>query len=381
LCYVSSRRLAGLVALLALLAMAASALGVQPRLGPSDSTETLPGVHAAGLATIVRPGQSAPPGELAFLAVEPSGNLLVSDRARHSVMRFDVAGQLLSEWGPRIGDLTIEEPAGVAADRNRVYLVDRGQPRLIGLDPSGGLQGFVDLERYQPYGLNGLAIDSTGNLYVADTGRNRILIFTPQGVFIRQIGQGGSGVGEFTQPMGLAFAPDGSFFVADWENARIEHWDSSLSATDAWTTGVRPYGVAVDPLGRVYVPDPGRTRVQVYSPTGNPLGELGGPGVPIDVSEPRQVAAAPPGTPSVYVLGSDGVVRVDLENVAPPPQAQGPDLISLGAIGLVILVLGLAISARTRRRRSRARSARRKSVEVAPLDWPVGLGAEDGAQR
>jgi sugar lactone lactonase YvrE len=376
---VSPRRAAGLVALLMLGAMAASALGLEPRLG-ADNGPRLPGVRATGLATVVRPGLSAPAGELAFLAVEPSGNLIVSDRARRSVLRFDPAGQLLSEWGPRIGDLTIQEPAGVAVGRNAFYVVDRGQPRLISLDLSGAVQGVVDLERYGPYGLNGLAIDRDGQLYVADTGRNRLLVFTPEGVLARQVGQSGSGLGDFTQPMAVAFATDGSFFVADWENARIERWDSSLSPVDAWPTGIRPYGVAVDRLGRVYVPDPGRTRVQVYSPGGTPLSELGGPGAPIDVDEPRQVAA-PPGSPSVYVLGSDGVVRIDLEDVAPPPPPQGPNLTGLALPALAIVALALALSARSRHRRVRARAAGQPSVEVAPLDRPVGLGAENGAQR
>jgi DNA-binding beta-propeller fold protein YncE len=376
---VTSRRVAGVVSLLALLAMAASALGLEPRLG-ANTASSLPGVRASGLATIVRSGQTAPPGEMAFLAVEPGGNLLVSDRARRSLLRFDAAGQLIGEWGPRIGDMTIQEPAGVAVQRDRFYLVDRGRPRLISLDASGRLHGFVDLELYQPYGLNGLAADSTGNLYVADTGRNRILAFTPEGALIRQLGQGGSGLGEFTQPMALAFAPDGSFFVADWENARIERWDSSLSATGAWSTGVRPYGVAVDALGRVYVPDPVRARVQVYSPSGASLGELGGSTAPIDVSEPRQVVAAP-NMPSVYVLGNDGIVRVDVANIAAPPQPAGPDRLAVAILGLVVALLAVAVATRARRRRETIAPARPTSVEVAPLDRPVGLGAKDGAQR
>jgi DNA-binding beta-propeller fold protein YncE len=353
--------------------MAASALGFEPRLGSGDSGSSLPAVRATGVATVVRPGLSAPTGDLAFLAVEPAGNLIVSDRARRSVLRFDPAGQLLSEWGPRLGDVSIQEPAGVAAGPNVFYVVDRGQPRLISLDLSGAVKGVVDLERYGPYGLNGLAVDPSGNLYVADTGRNRILIFTPEGVLRDQLGQTGSGLGQFTQPMDVAFGSDGSLFVADWENARIQRFDPSLTPIDAWPTDVRPFGVAVDALGRVYVPDPGRTRVRVYSPSGTELSELGGPGVPIDVSEPRQVAAAPRGSPSVYVLGSDGVVRIDLQDVAPPPPARGPDVRSLVIAGLVLIGLAGAVFARSRRRRS--------SVQVAPLDGPVGLGAKDGAQR
>jgi LPXTG-motif cell wall-anchored protein len=175
--------------------------------------------------------------------------------------------------------------------------------------------------------------------------------------------------------MAVAFGNDGSLFVADWENTRIERFDPSLAPIDAWPTDVRPFGVAVDRLGRVYVPDPGRTRVRVFSPTGTEMGELGGPGVPIDVSEPRQVATAPPGSPSVYVLGGDGVVRIDLQDVAPPPPAQGADGRSLVIVIVGVVLVGLAAVVFARRRR------RSPSVQVAPLDRPVGLGAKDGAQR
>lgn len=366
----ASRRIIGLVCVLVLAVIGVGVLGIEP---PNrSSAPPLPSVRASGLATVVRVGLSSPPGEFAFLAVDDSGNLVVSDRQRRSVLRFDPAGQLLSEWGPRYGDLMIDEPAGVAARGNRYYVLDRGTPRLFSFDVNGTPQGFVDLADLSPYGLNGLAIDPSGNLFAADTGRNRLLVFNPRGGYTRDLGRTGSGLGEFTQPMGLAFAPDGSFVVADWENARVERWDAGLNATDAWEPGFRPYGVAVDELGRVYVPDPTRERVEVFTPDGTKLGELGGPGEPIDVSEPRQVASAPPGTPSVYVLGTDGVARVDLQNgPPPPPQSQSVDVVSLTIIGLLVGVVALAILARRRRA---------ASVEVSAFDRPVGLGAKDGAQ-
>jgi DNA-binding beta-propeller fold protein YncE len=371
------RRVVGLACLLALVVIGIGVLDLE--LPASRAGPPVPGVRAAGLATVVRSGLSAPPGELAFLAVEPSGNLTVSDRRRRSLLRFDAAGQLISEWGPRLGETTIDEPAGVVAQGDRFYVVDRATPRLLSLDVSGRVQSVVDLQPFQPYGLNGLAADAQGNLYVADTGRNRILIFSSRGAFVRQIGRGGSGLGEFTQPMALAFAPDGGFFVADWENARIERWSAALAATDAFQTGFRPYSVAVDGLGRVYVPDAVRGRVQVFSPQGNQLAELGGSDTPIDVDEPRQVALPPTNALNLFVLGSDGIVRVDLVNAPAPAVPQDFDLPSLVAI---LAFGGLVAAAVLVRRRRRLRPVfGTDSVEVAALDRPVGLGAKNGTHR
>ena len=219
--------------------------------------------------TLVRVGNGVPAGsDLAFLAVEPAGNLVVTDRARKSVLRFDASGHLLSEWGPRLGELALSEPAGVAVDGDAYYVLDRGSPRIFRLDANGRLQSSFSLEAQGTYGLNGLAVDPDGNLYVADTGRNRILVYSPSGALLRQFGHQGSGLGEFTQPMALAFLPDGSFVVSDWENSRLERWDHAFTATDAWSIGFHAFGVAADQDGRVYAPDPERRRVEVYSSTG-----------------------------------------------------------------------------------------------------------------
>ena len=111
------------------------------------------------------------------MAVEPGGNLVVSDSKRHTVMRFDPTGHLLSEWGPRLGDTQLGEPAGVAVQGDNFYVLDRGTPRIFRLDASGRLLADRSTSsRSAPYGLNGLAVDPGGNMYAADTGRNRILV-------------------------------------------------------------------------------------------------------------------------------------------------------------------------------------------------------------
>jgi DNA-binding beta-propeller fold protein YncE len=355
---VRSRRLVGLLTLVAVLAIGVGVTGFElPVLqvgGSGAQRAPLAGVHAIGASVLLRVGSGAPPGsELAYMAVEPGGNLVVSDSKRHTVMRFDPTGHLLSEWGPRLGDTLLGEPAGVAVQGDNFYVLDRGTPRIFRLDASGRLQASMNLESFGTYGLNGLAVDPGGNIYAADTGRNRILVLAPNGSLVRQIGHSGADLGGLTQPMMLAFATDGSFVVADWENSRLERWDSNFQATDAWSFGSRPFGVAVDQTGRVYVPDTDHRRVLAYSAQGALLGEMGAAGSPpIDVV-PKQVAVARSDPPSLYVLGVDGLVRLDLENTAPPPQGgSDADVVSLVVIALLAAVMGLAILSRRARRGS-----------------------------
>lgn len=372
-----TRRFVGLVTLVVLVAIVVGVTGFElplPRFGAAPQRAALPGVRELTANPLLRVGSGAPAGgELGFIAVDPRGNLVVSDTRRHTVMRFDPTGHLLSEWGPTFDNVTLTEPAGVAVHGETVFVVDRGTPRIFRLDMSGQLLGTIGLESMGTYGLNGLATDPAGNLYVADTGRNRVLVFGPGGQPLKQFGRGGADLGGFTQPMMLAFAPDGSFVVADWENARIERFDANFEATDAFRTPANPWGVTVDQAGRVFVPDAEHRRVLAYTPQGSSLGELGAPGAaPLDVV-PRQLVFARIDRPSLYVLGSDGIVRVDFENTAPPPQG-GPDVdvVSILIIGLLAAFVVFAVLSR--------RSRRAISVGAA-LDRPVGLDAENGAQR
>ena len=370
------RRVVGLISLLVLVAIGVGVTGIGPGLDERAAAPALPGVRLAVAAALFRVGRGAPPGgELGFIAAEPSGNLVVSDAKRNTVMRFDAAGQLLSEWGPSFGDTQLGEPAGVGVFGEQYYVVDRGTPRVLRLDATGRITHIFDLATYGTYGLNGLAIDQLGNLYVADTGRNRLLVLSPTGSLAREVGHSGSGLGEFTQPWTLAFASNGGFFVADWENARIEGWDAQFTATDAWSTGFRPFGVAVDRQGRVFVPDTDRARIFAYTPHGALLGELGGPEATSVGVSAKQLVFSPRNPSSLYALDDDGVVRLDLEDTPPPPQ--GGESLDIPSLLIVAGLLAFVVVAVLRRRPRRAVPA----LVGTPSNGPVGLHAEDRTQR
>ena len=73
---------------------------------------------------------------------------------------------------------------GIASSGSDWYLLDRGRLRILQLDPGGRATRAIDLESLGTYGPNGLAVDSTGNIYLADTGSNRILVFASSGALI-----------------------------------------------------------------------------------------------------------------------------------------------------------------------------------------------------
>jgi len=65
-------------------------------------------------------------------------------------------------------------------------------------------------------------VASDGNIYVSDTGVNRIQKFNSEGVFVTKWGTEGSGDGQFTFPSGISVAPDGNVYVAEKWNNRIQ---------------------------------------------------------------------------------------------------------------------------------------------------------------
>jgi DNA-binding beta-propeller fold protein YncE len=124
-------------------------------------------------------------------------------------------------------------------------------------------------------GPSGVATDATGNVFVADTGNNRIKKFTPTGDFLVAAGTntGGAGPGEFNAPRSVAADAAGNVYVSDTSNNRIQKLSSSLAFLTQWNSASSqifnfPADVAVDAAGSVYLVDRGNNRVAKFTSEG-----------------------------------------------------------------------------------------------------------------
>ena len=141
-----------------------------------------------------------------------------------------------------------------------------------------GSEGTGDGEFDSP---TGIAVDSGGNIYVADTFNDRVQVFKPGGLFWFTFGSVGSGDGKFNDPYGIAVGSGGNIYVTDTVNDRVQVFDPSgvfLSAFGSSGTGdgefSLPQGIAVGGGGNIYVADTVNNRVQVFR-TPEPSGIIG----------------------------------------------------------------------------------------------------------
>ncbi len=120
----------------------------------------------------------------------------------------------------------------------------------------------------------GLAFDSSGNLYVANYGNSTIMKFSASGGVLSSNGTVFASGGEMYGPVGLAFDGSGNLYVANNENDTIEKFNSSGGGgpfANTWTEG--PEGLAIDSAGNVYVAIPyasnyGNNTIEVFNPLG-----------------------------------------------------------------------------------------------------------------
>ncbi|MBI5777278.1 MAG: SMP-30/gluconolactonase/LRE family protein, partial [Nitrospirae bacterium] len=172
------------------------------------------------------------------------GYIYVVDSANFRVQKFDANGEFIMQWGSfGANDGQFYFPRGVAVDSadGAVYVVDMGNHRIQKFDTStnvlpqlitkwgGGLgPGHASDPRAQEPGQLrspwGIAVDGQGDVYVSDTGNQRVQKFDREGNFITQWGGYGNGTGQFNFPYGITVDARGSVFVVDSANTRVQQF-------------------------------------------------------------------------------------------------------------------------------------------------------------
>jgi streptogramin lyase len=244
------------------------------------------------------------------VVADPNGNLYVADSYNHLIRKIDSSGDIVIFAGSypygsgnndgQISNARFTSPRDLSLDVfGNVYVADTGNSRIRKIDSSGNVTtlagsmwGYTDgqgtaAEFATP---EGISVDVSGNVYVADTGNNRIRIINSSANVTTIAGSGAIGsadgqgmVASFNEPYSVAVDSSGNIYVADTGNHRIRRIDPLSNVTTLAGSGVsgstdghgtaatfnRPHGVSVDISGNVYVADTGNNSIRKIDPFGN----------------------------------------------------------------------------------------------------------------
>ena len=301
------------------------------------------------------PATSAGLGRPIGVAIDANGVLYIADTYNQRVRKVSagvigtIAGGGVADGGPAAFGLT-NEPYGAVKDANgNLYVVEARGHRVRKITPSGTLSTFAGtgVPGYAGDGgqatsaqLNwpqGLVLDGSGNLYIADTGNNRVRKVTPAGIITTFAGTGVYGYSgddgpatsaKLADPTAVAVNSQGNVYIADSDNNRIRMVSTSGAITTVAGNGTEgfagdgqaatsakisyPKAIALDNAGNLYIADANNYRVRMVSKAGTintvagngTSGNSGdnGPATSAQLNYPGGVAVDPAG--NIYIADS-----------------------------------------------------------------------------
>ena len=211
--------------------------------------------------------------ETAGVACDSHDRVYVLTRGAHPVIVFDKEGRFLNAWGegqfqrPHGIFIDHNDVLWIADDKNHTVhkytpdgelLMTLGEP---GKFTDTGYKSGVSpvLRSAGPFNrVTNVAVLPTGDMYIADGyGNARIHKFSAEGKLLFSWGEPGRGPGQFIIPHGLAVDSSGLVYVADRENSRVQIFSPKGEYLREWTFVNRPYDIFIDEQDMLHIAEGG----------------------------------------------------------------------------------------------------------------------------
>lgn len=299
------------------------------------------------------------------VAVDAKGNLYIADRFNNRIRLVDSTGTISTivgtgaaggsgDGGPA-SQATLSVPSAICLDAaGNLYITDQYSSKVRMVTPNGiittvagnGNSSFAGdgaqatfAELYLPAGV---VVDGNGNIFISDSGNQRVRMVNPAGIITTVAGTGvpdatgdGGPATEATlaKPLGLAVDPSGNVYIADNENARVRVLSPNATISTLAGTGInvgdggpatsallsQPSAVALDSAGNLYIADSGYQRIRQVAPDGTITtvagnghrgsAGSGGPATSANLASPQGVAIGPQG--QIYITDdANSLIRV-----------------------------------------------------------------------
>jgi serine/threonine protein kinase, bacterial len=329
----------------------------------------------------------------AGVAVDGAGNVYVADSSSHKIRKVSPGGVVSTLAGSGTAGAadgtgaaaSFNSPTGVAADgAGNVYVADYGNNKIRKVSPAGvvstlagsGSQGSVDGTGAAASfdAPRGVAVDSSGNVYVADYGNNKIRKVSSAGVVSTLAGSGTAGAvdgtgaaASFSNPFGVAVDGAGNVFVADTFSNKIRKVTSAgvvstlagsgtggaVDGTGAAASFDSPTGVAVDGAGSVFVADSSNNKIRKVTSGGvvstlagsGTAGAVNGTGAAASFDYPAGVAVDGAGNVFVGDTFNNKIRKVEADSAGVSMVQPLPLLVA----GFGVCVGGVIVQSRRRR--------------------------------
>ncbi len=241
-------------------------------LGPKHTIELPNSTHAeAREHTVYSYNEGAPAeGGPYHLVTSTTSGAEVSGKEETATVRTtktSYSGQNNLGWKLRKPTSTAAAPTGLNISRSMAYEPKTGgatETRSPAFGPLVEEQGFVLAYQFGKLGAEKeqqfkeprqVAVGTAGDVYVLDTGNNRVVEYGPTGKFIKTWGKEGTGPGQFKDPQGIATDSKGDVWVADTGNNRVQEFTTKGGWEDEITEKYveEPKAIAVTNYGEVWV--------------------------------------------------------------------------------------------------------------------------------